>query len=683
MVGSRSLSRELRNLTPVGSGPLESTRSSSPISGSDRRRSPRLRPRSSTLTPSRARRSSRSPPPRDPTASALPTTRRPSPLVASSRRSSVPRAASMAIRNQPVTFPGIDQPFPAPCEFDDVDPTDRQDAEIYARAPWFDRRCLHYPDLLRRYANDRDDLPGGIPVDATQTWTWRRHFSYVNSDLHVPRDRTLSGVKVEFAVTVNKGLTRIFTWDVPDAATAVDMFLYRTRGEIEYVARLQGITADNLESWRTGLTSGNPTYIVPGALRIHKPVIAVDFRFLKARNIRFIDRDVRNERRLRSLTGRIIPFHVLHHHCFRHRYLEEFFVGLNTGWKRLEVPRGCVAELPAVFSYKTSELLDPQSGWWVVAFTEWAAKVAGAVLGDVYDTFRLWYLPPLMIAGIRSLDLVTVLGNATNAAEMRRLLAVIEATDFSTKPDHWNERSKRLGTHAVEHSPGRAGNGADFIYYDPWHRRVISEMEAFRKSHATLVKPTDYPERFDYESPIPELSWEDVCGEVDQGTDDDEDGWGAAVQGANQFPVNNFGVPAALPLQNPGVSFPSMPMGQSMGPSVGMGPVPPLVAPSVVPGVPTFPQYGFPPASLPANMPMTAQRQGPVTPGGVPPYSAQGLPVMALGSMPPVPAPVPALTPQAQLESARAFLRMAGYADEELQGTYADLCAMIRGLRGE
>ncbi len=82
-------------------------------------------------------------------------------------------------------------------------------------------------------------------------------------------------------------------------------------------------------------------------------------------------------------------------------------------------------------------------------------------------------------------------------------------------------------------------------------------------------------------------------------------------------------------------------------------------------------------------MPATAHHQGLVTPGGVPLSSAQGLPVMALGNMPPVPAPVPALTPQAQLESARAFLRMAGYPDEDLQGIYADLCAIIRGLRGE
>ena len=85
-------------------------------------------------------------------------------------------------------------------------------------------------------------------------------------------------------------------------------------------------------------------------------------------------------------------------------------------------------------TYKARELMDATSGWWVVANTEWAAQVAGTILGDVYDTLSLWYLSTELIAAIRSLDLVRVVGNAENVAELQRLLPIIEATDWNSKP---------------------------------------------------------------------------------------------------------------------------------------------------------------------------------------------------------------------------------------------------------
>ena len=47
----------------------------------------------------------------------------------------------------------------------------------------------------------------------------------------------------------------------------------------------------------------------------------------------------------------------------------------------------------------------------------------------------------------------------------------------------------------------------------------------------------------------------------------------------------------------------------------------------------------------------------------------------------PVATAVPALTAAAQLESARAFLRVAGYHESELQGDLTTLTAMVRNLR--
>ena len=47
----------------------------------------------------------------------------------------------------------------------------------------------------------------------------------------------------------------------------------------------------------------------------------------------------------------------------------------------------------------------------------------------------------------------------------------------------------------------------------------------------------------------------------------------------------------------------------------------------------------------------------------------------------PVAAPVPVLTLSPQLESAKAFLRMAGFPKSELQGDLPTLTNLIRNLR--
>lgn len=74
-------------------------------------------------------------------------------------------------------------------------------------------------------------------------------------------------------------------------------------------------------------------------------------------------------------------------------------------------------ELPPIFSYKSCELKHQDSGWWVVAYTQMAAKSAAFILFDVYDQFSLWALSPHMIEHIRAFDLQAVLGNRQNANE--------------------------------------------------------------------------------------------------------------------------------------------------------------------------------------------------------------------------------------------------------------------------
>ena len=152
------------------------------------------------------------------------------------------------------------------------------------------------------------------------------------------------------------------------------------------------------------------------------------------------------------------------------------FVPIPACWDRIEVPRGCLVELPPVLTYFGSKLLrDPHSGFWTVFYTEWAVKTAVFILWDVYDNCRLWYLQPTTIDHLKRLDLRVPLGGSDNSSEFRRLLAVIEQTDWSAVPKEWSRRGK---LNRRDHSKGRDAEAGDYIFYDPWSGEKVSAARA-------------------------------------------------------------------------------------------------------------------------------------------------------------------------------------------------------------
>ena len=111
-------------------------------------------------------------------------------------------------------------------------------------------------------------------------------------------------------------------------------------------------------------------------------------------------KSVADTRRFRSRLNRAVPYECINMFGLQDGYFVNGFAELTPQWRKLEVPRGCNAELPMIFSYKMDELRDPQSGYWVIAYTEWVVKVAAFVLFDVYDSYRLWALSPAMIEAL-------------------------------------------------------------------------------------------------------------------------------------------------------------------------------------------------------------------------------------------------------------------------------------------
>lgn len=88
--------------------------------------------------------------------------------------------------------------------------------------------------------------------------------------------------------------------------------------------------------------------------------------------------------------------------------------------------------------------MDTESPWCVVAYTEMmVVKAVAFILFEAYYSGRLWALSRYMIEGIRRLKLKTILSNAHNLAECRRLLDAIELSSFRDLPPGWSARSMR------------------------------------------------------------------------------------------------------------------------------------------------------------------------------------------------------------------------------------------------
>lgn len=394
--------------------------------------------------------------------------------------------------------------YPAPSAFDNVNVA--EDLDLLAEAPWLELEALADNELMKRYSEE-GWLPGSVPLSALNTPAWRDRCCHAKGALFVTSSRTDFAVRREFARAVYSGYNRLRTFVPVDPLLRLDMHLYRTQGEIEYARALGALGPDILGPWRGRLM------VAQRALMFTKPQLRCEFRYLR-KNAPYWRSFVRSERRARSVMGNLVPYQDITAFQFRADARADRWPVVNTLWSRVEVPQGCLVELPPVVSYLGSELVaDPESGVWVVVLTEMVAKTASFILQEAYDCYRLWALSPHTIRFIRELDLSLVLGNQVNVDELLGFVQVIEDTDFKSLPGRWKNRSSR----SVEKSPGRIGVGADWVYYDPHERRCIDEATAKAKLAGVRASiPTGHPVGYEFDALAG--GWEDP---VTAGGDDE------------------------------------------------------------------------------------------------------------------------------------------------------------------
>lgn len=154
----------------------------------------------------------------------------------------------------------------------------------------------------------------------------------------------------------------------------------------------------------------------------------------------------------------------------------------------------CMPEAPfravTIFTYKSSTFLDdPETGFWVVEYTERVVRVCAALLLGVHRECLLWYvlIDVIEFAGELGFTMEMPLGSRVNVPEVLELLDVIEATNYILLSEQWSDLQLR----AIDYHSGRTGRGGDFVYYDRWWSHKIDDSSTPMCADATRILSDD------------------------------------------------------------------------------------------------------------------------------------------------------------------------------------------------
>jgi len=104
-----------------------------------------------------------------------------------------------------------------------------------------------------------------------------------------------------------------------------------------------------------------------------------------------------------GLTGHLVGWHQAEYSSCASSSRSRFYLPTPAWWSGVEVPYGCMAELPWVHTYATDDLYAGRRASWAIFRSEWALGAA-VVLLETFRTRRvLWRFPPLLVDWIRSL----------------------------------------------------------------------------------------------------------------------------------------------------------------------------------------------------------------------------------------------------------------------------------------
>lgn len=237
------------------------------------------------------------------------------------------------------------------------------------------------------------------------------------------------------------------------------------------------------------------SYASDEALLLTRPLLSLKFRY-ETKRCDFLLEQVAEKRSLTTFYSALIPYWAAQAQYMNRHARRAAFPLPPDFWWEIQLPEGALVELPIVVSHLLSRLKNKNSGWWVVAYTEYAARAAAFLLSEFYDSLMLWYVPPALATVIRSLDLAFVLGSEESVRELHGLLRVIEGTDFRY---HAPAQSLRF-----KHGRGNRCEVAYFIYYDPWEGQVLDrDGHTALRTMGRVQIPAGHPTGFDWTVEVP------------------------------------------------------------------------------------------------------------------------------------------------------------------------------------
>ena len=293
------------------------------------------------------------------------------------------------------------QDWPSPRRVWDVArPRSFRDFRTLAAAPWFHMDGYNVPALINRYISG-GRLPGGLPGRCVSTWEWRNRVVLPLCDINRFRGREIleeSEARADLVRVYYRGYSRMFPNLWVPSQVPFDTWYYRTSGERNYGPALQQIFEDHATAW-AGKTSP-----MQEALVLNRRLPS-EFKYIGRRDKwRLVGQrtndsyweHVRWERRFRSRTGFLTPYQLVGAERIASDARANRLVCIrdHEEWSRYEVAQGLWVPLPPVLTYLGSHMIwDPDSPVWLIFYTEWVAEVATVFLWEVYDRFRLWWLP--------------------------------------------------------------------------------------------------------------------------------------------------------------------------------------------------------------------------------------------------------------------------------------------------
>lgn len=242
--------------------------------------------------------------------------------------------------------------YPHPRECFGLDPFNKRTIRTtIANAPWLEPKGYKDHDLIRHHEH-AGILPGCVAVEALESYDWKNHNIALLNDIR--KGRSDADHRAAWEWIIYLWIRRTLSCHTIYESTGVETWAFRTEGEISLES---AIGSSRTIIWREQVGMRQE------ALFFQQPILRAEFRFLWKGAITFWHTNIRWEHQVRNRLWYVAPHQMVEIGILNRGAREVQCVPILAPWHAVEIPRSCLAELPAVITYLDSYLhADAQSG---------------------------------------------------------------------------------------------------------------------------------------------------------------------------------------------------------------------------------------------------------------------------------------------------------------------------------